>query len=1317
MSDDDKGSWVERLRHWGVTSLRAELLAGFFILIALTDFVGATALWSQRRADMAFDHLIDVDSKVVELSARASTALHKARRAEKDFLLYRSEFGFGEAKGRYVTLVRTNIAEIREIIHEIQELTPDLHIIDRGQSIEQYAAKYQSGFLKVVELYGQLGHAENGLEGTVRRDARRIESLLASTPHGERLMVDLLMLRRLEKNYFTDRRGGDADGFAAGIVRFDAAIAAADPSAVPQKQLHALADAYHRSFSSYVTIEAQIDAEKAGYIAAAHAVEPLIEELYYGTAEDVAATRRHLEATKQATVRTVISSTVAALLLGVGVAGRLSRRIAGGLASCRDFAERVAAGDLTTRLQPTGQREFRTLATALNSMTEALESSHVSLHSRAVELAESNEALRDEILTRERTETELRMIVRARKMMTDCNRVLVHANSERELLEAMCRIAVETGKYRMVWIGYARHDEAKSVAPVAHAGVDADYIMLLRTITWGDVPSGPLGAVIHTGKPRLVKDIRTDSTYLPWRDAALARGVSSVLCLPLRNEAGETFGAISFQSAEPDAFDDAEIELLTELTDDLAYGIGSLRTAAAHRAAEEALRLRNRAIESSVNAIFITNRTDQGNLIEYVNPAFERMTGYTAAEVVGHSPDFPLRDNETPAGTETVRAALLGQRESHTVLRSRRKDGTIVWNELSVAPVKDDGGEITHFVGVLNDITDARNYEAQLEHQANFDTLTGLANRNLLQDRLRQAIATARRSGDPVAVAFLDLDQFKVVNDSLGHTVGDQLLQAVATRLKSCVRDGDTVARVGGDEFVLLLPISRREDAANGPSVQSLALEPRASEVMRRILAAVAQPLVLAEREIRVTCSIGLSVFPQDGEDIDVLLRNADAAMYRAKETGRNRFQFFTAELHERVRKRMELESSLRLALERDEFELHYQPQVSLKTGQVTGVEALLRWRHPEQGLIGPGNFIELAESSGLIVPIGEWVLNRACAQNQAWQNAGLPPVPVAVNVSAKQCAQPNLEARVDRALRASGLAPQWLELELTESVSMADPLKTVELMERLKERGIVLAIDDFGTGYSSMAYLKRFPIGVLKLDMSFVREIVSDPSSLAIAKAVITMAHSLDLQVIAEGVETESQVALLATHGCDQIQGYYFSRPLPADAMAQLLREKRALAPRLLGAAPQDPALLFLDDDPDALHRLESLLRPEGVPLLLARTPAEAFELLARHRVGVVLSDERMPHMRGVEFLSKVRAMYPHAVRLLTSASTDFDMALTAIDRGAIYKFVSKPWNRDELCVLLREAFSAYAPTVRERIRRDVPPNGRWPRKRAIEP
>ncbi|MCZ6679061.1 MAG: EAL domain-containing protein [Candidatus Poribacteria bacterium] len=436
--------------------------------------------------------------------------------------------------------------------------------------------------------------------------------------------------------------------------------------------------------------------------------------------------------------------------------------------------------------------------------------------------------------------------------------------------------------------------------------------------------------------------------------------------------------------------------------------------------------------------------------------------------------------------------------------------------------------------------------EKHLAQLARYDSLTGLANRALFMDRLPPALARANRANQMVALMFLDLDRFKTVNDTLGHDVGDLLLQAVAERLKGCLRQMDTVARLGGDEFTLILEgLSHAEDAVT---------------VAEKILQVMAPPFILKNHEVFVSPSIGITIYPHDGDNIEDLMKSADTAMYHAKEGGRNTYQFYTKDMNLHTVDRLTLESDLRRAVEREEFLLHYQPQFSLNTGEVTGVEALIRWHHPERGLVAPSQFIPLAEETGLIIPIGEWVLRAACVQNKAWQAAGFPPVRVAINLSARQFWDKRLFETVAEVLEDTGLNPRYLGLEITEGSAMQDVDYTISASQMLKEIGVQLSVDDFGTGYSSLSYLKRFPIDMLKIDRSFVMDIPADSDDVAITTAIIALAHSLGLKVIAEGVETEDQLQFLRSLQCDEAQGFLFSRPLPAEEVTKLLSQPHHL-------------------------------------------------------------------------------------------------------------------------------------------------------------
>ncbi|MBT1072045.1 EAL domain-containing protein [Geobacter chapellei] len=468
-------------------------------------------------------------------------------------------------------------------------------------------------------------------------------------------------------------------------------------------------------------------------------------------------------------------------------------------------------------------------------------------------------------------------------------------------------------------------------------------------------------------------------------------------------------------------------------------------------------------------------------------------------------------------------------------------DGEVVVNSQGEVEC-DSSGNVVLVSGTTLDITARIRAESEIQQLINYDTLTGLPNRSLLHDRLKLAIAQAAREHNLVGVLLLDLDRFKSINETLGHRAGDKLLKTVAKRLSACVRESDTLARLGGDEFVTILIGVSSEDGI--------------TTVAKKVLALIAEPMYIDGHEIYTSGSIGIAVYPMDGEDGHTLLKHADLAMYQAKEQDRNNFQFFSREMNTKVLERMMLETSMRKALDREEFFLVYQPQVDVRSGRIIGMEALLRWQHPDMGLLGPDKFIYLAEDNGFIIPLGEWVLRAACKQNKAWQDAGLTPVRVAVNLSSKQFGQQRLDEMIASVLMDTGLEPQWLEVEITESAIMKNAEQNATILHKLKEMGIALAIDDFGTGYSSLSYLKHFPITRLKIDRSFVRDITTNPDDAAIAEIIIAMAQTLKLNVIAEGVETRPQMEFLSFHNCVEMQGYLFSRPVPAEEFARLLRE-----------------------------------------------------------------------------------------------------------------------------------------------------------------
>jgi len=480
--------------------------------------------------------------------------------------------------------------------------------------------------------------------------------------------------------------------------------------------------------------------------------------------------------------------------------------------------------------------------------------------------------------------------------------------------------------------------------------------------------------------------------------------------------------------------------------------------------------------------------------------------------------------------------------------RKRSKTGSYRWFHARGQAAWNESGRATIMAGVVHDITPYREAEARIDFLANHDELTKLPNRTLIRDRIAQSMAQARRNATQFAVMFLDLDRFKVINDAYGHPTGDALLVEAACRLRRLLREEDTVARLGGDEFLILLP--------------NLSLSADAYVVAQKILDAFERPLAIGPLQAHVNTSIGVALYPRDGHDVDALIRNADVAMYRSKDLGGGIYQFFNSEMSRQTQRRVQLETHLRLALGRNELEVRYQPKVDIASGRLTGCEALTSWVHPAIGSVPPSQFIPVAEESGLIVPIGDWVLHTACAQSKAWLDAGLGSIAVAVNISARQFHRQDVVAWVMETLRATGLPPQLLELELTESLIAEDPDNVAATIKALRAEGVRFAIDDFGTGYSSLGYLKRFPVDSLKIDQSFVKNVGSEPDDEAISLAVISLAHSLRLKVIAEGVESEAQRDFLLKHGCDEIQGYFFSRPLPALEFAETLKRPFSYRP-----------------------------------------------------------------------------------------------------------------------------------------------------------
>ncbi len=572
---------------------------------------------------------------------------------------------------------------------------------------------------------------------------------------------------------------------------------------------------------------------------------------------------------------------------------------------------------------------------------------------------------------------------------------------------------------------------------------------------------------------------------------------------------------------------------------------GFIQDVTERKQADEALREAERRYRSIFeNAIEGIYQSTPNNGYLAVNPALARMYGYDSPQELIST----LRDIDHQVYVDPQRRLefkrLMSKHGVVTNFESRvhRRNGEIIWISENARSVYNSDGSLLFFEGTVEAITERKLHEAEIQFQATHDALTGLPNRTLLYDRMQQAVLHSERYGNLTAIAFLDLDQFKFINDSLGHQVGDELLKITAQRLTSCLRESDTVARQGGDEFVLLLTDQPNEEAI--------------THTMQRVLHEVSQPWKANDLEFQITCSIGLTLCPDDGRDAETLLKNADSAMYKAKELGRNNFQYFSAEMNTSVTDRLELLNRLRQAITNEDFVLHYQPKVSLASHRIIGAEALVRWNSAHSGMVSPASFIPLAEETGLIIPLGEWVLRTACRQNRAWQDAGHPAIPISVNLSPRQLARGDIVEVVQRILDETGLQAQYLELEITESVMTTDVEKSFALLTQLRALGVKISLDDFGTGYSSLSYLKRFPVDTLKIDQSFVRDIATDQDSAAIVKAIISLGRNLNLTVLAEGIESEEQFRFLLENGCDEGQGYLMSKPVPNKSFLDLLTQ-----------------------------------------------------------------------------------------------------------------------------------------------------------------
>jgi diguanylate cyclase (GGDEF)-like protein/PAS domain S-box-containing protein len=757
--------------------------------------------------------------------------------------------------------------------------------------------------------------------------------------------------------------------------------------------------------------------------------------------------------------------------------------------------------------------------------------SHV-VEQRTEELQLEKDSLEHEMQIRQQDENRL---LKQQESMLKLSTSHISRQGELEsALQKITEIAAQTLAVERVSIWLFNNDdtELKCIDLYIKSLDQHSSGMILKQIDYPNYFSS-----LKTGRPIAADDARFDLRTREFADDYLqTMDIHSMLDAPLRRE-GQVVGVVCHEQVSNRRKWKLDEQNFSRSVGDMV----SLEMERHERKQAESKTIKlSSALEHAADSVFIT---DTDGYIEYTNPAFEKITGFSNDDVIGKSAQIVSSGKHGKEFYQKLWNTILSGHEYRDIFINRKKDGSVYYEEKTISPLHDDNGDICNFVSVGKDITERMQTQERLHFLAHHDLLTELPNRAMLIERLNHAINHTQVRNDSLAVMFLDLDRFKVINDTLGHDVGDQLIKKVADRLRPCVRNTDTVARIGGDEFVILL-----EDIQDISNISSIA---------NNVLETLAQPFLLEGRELFVTCSIGIGIYPQDGQDSNTLLKNADTAMYRAKDQGRNNVQLYSADMSSRTLEQLTLETDLRHALERKQFMLLYQPLVDLNNGMIVGFETLIRWQHPELGMISPVDFIPILEETGLIIPVGEWVLRTACEQNRQWQMEGLPALPVAVNLSARQFSDANLAGQISTILSQTRLDPASLHLEITESVIMNNASSTYRVLDELNRLGVHLAVDDFGTGYSSLSYLKRFPIHILKIDRSFVRDITTDPDDASIVSTVITLAHSLKLKVVAEGVETEEQALFLRNKSCDIAQGYLYSKPISAEKIAVLLTKQ----------------------------------------------------------------------------------------------------------------------------------------------------------------
>lgn len=727
--------------------------------------------------------------------------------------------------------------------------------------------------------------------------------------------------------------------------------------------------------------------------------------------------------------------------------------------------------------------------------------------------------------------------------LSQCSQAIVQSHDSQALYEKICRIIVDFGHAKLAWVGEVM-PESRMVRVAAAFGTGLEYLNQVSISADPTKPNGrgPCGTAIATDRPFWLQDFQTNPVATLWHASASEFSWKAAAFLPLHTE-GKVIACLCLYASEENAFNTDIQRLLMDMVANIDFALDRFAVQQERTQYQKSLlaseQRAHQVMENALDAII--NMDTAGFIIEW-NKAAERIFGYKRSEAIGSSlseiivpPVYrEAHSNGLQRLQQSGESRLLGQSIEITAMRSNGAEFPV---ELTIIEIQSDGER--YYSAFLRDITRRKDYEARIKFLANYDALTGLPNRNLLNEQVIVEMERAWANDGQFALMFLDLDHFKDVNDSLGHRYGDSLLVELTKRFQNLVRPGDTICRLGGDEFVFLLAGASHDVA---------------KEVVERLLRAIEQPLVIDQYQLTITASVGIAIYPDDGLDIETLQRNADVAMYRTKKESRNGYRFFSNQMQIQTSRHLQLVNALRQAIPAGQLAVHYQPQLDLNSQKLVGVEALLRWQHPQLGEVPPAEFIPLAESSGLIISIGSWVLEQAVQQIQRWQQAGITDICVSVNLSSVQFRDPDLPALVQSILQRYEVMPQSLELELTEGVALENPEGAVNMMDALDELGVRLSIDDFGTGYSSLSYLKKFKVYKLKVDQSFVRDISTDDEDKAIVIAIIQLARSLGLKTIAEGVETAEQKAFLLSHGCDEIQGFLLSKPVSSEEATAFL-------------------------------------------------------------------------------------------------------------------------------------------------------------------